>query len=213
MTAPLSGIPDDVPESRWRSPLVEHRFDTTIEVRVEEVTAIGELGVRNLRWLQHHDRTAPGRRGIERLLQPLEAVNAGLDSPATAHRRRAMADVVAVLLVCCAEVERTFWGWSTQEWIDLLGRDRAEFRRRAPAWVGDEVCHYLAAHAYLLGSFTELHRLGSFQRLTYGRAGPNRPKWWSLPPAMSRPRCRQGPRSDVGSTGAGRAGRPGSATA
>ncbi|MBH0122767.1 hypothetical protein I0Q12_26045 [Rhodococcus sp. CX] len=166
MTVPLSGMTDDVLESRWCSPLVEHHFDTAIEVRVEEAAAIGELGVRNLRRLQHHDPTAPRWRGIERLLQPLEAVNADLDSPATAHRRRAMADVVAVLLVCCAEKERTFWGWSTQEWIDLLGRDQSEFRRRAPAWVGDEVRPYLAAHAYLLGSFTEFHRLGSFQRLT-----------------------------------------------
>jgi hypothetical protein len=44
--------------------------------------------------------------------------------------------------------------------------DQAEFRRNAPAWAGDEVRPYLAAHAHLLGSFTEFHRLGSFQRLT-----------------------------------------------
>ena len=166
MTAPRSETPDEVLESRWCSPLVEHHFDTTIEVRVEEATAIGELGVRNLRRLQSHDPHAPGWRVIGRLLRPLETVNAGLDSSATAHRRRAMADVVAALLVCCAEKERTFWGWSTQEWIDLLGLDQAEFRRNTPAWVGDEVRPYLAAHAYLLGSFTEFHRLGSFQRLT-----------------------------------------------
>jgi hypothetical protein len=53
-----------------------------------------------------------------------------------------------------------------QEWVQLLGRDQAEFRRNAPAWAGDEVRPYLAAHAHLLGSFTEFHRLGSFQRLT-----------------------------------------------
>jgi hypothetical protein len=53
-----------------------------------------------------------------------------------------------------------------QECVQLLGRDQAEFRRNAPAWAGDEVRPYLAAHAHLLGSFTEFHRLGSFQRLT-----------------------------------------------
>ncbi|GAF43643.1 hypothetical protein [Rhodococcus wratislaviensis] len=58
------------------------------------------------------------------------------------------------------------WGWSTQEWVDLPGGDQAEFRRDVPAWAGDEVRPYLAAHAYLLGSFTDFHRLGSFQRLT-----------------------------------------------
>lgn len=166
MTAPLSGTPEPDPESRWCSPLVAHHFDTTIDLRDDEARAIGELGVRNLRRLQYHDPNAPGWHVIGRLLRPLETVNAGLDSPATAHRRRAMADAIAVLLVCCAEKEQTFWGWSTQEWVHLLGRDQAEFRRNAPAWAGDEVRPYLAAHAYLLGSFTEFHRLGSFQRLT-----------------------------------------------
>ncbi|MBF6066402.1 hypothetical protein IU500_36340 [Nocardia terpenica] len=48
----------------------------------------------------------------------------------------------------------------------LLGRDQADFHRTAPTWLGDEVHPYLAAHAYLLGSFVEFDRLGSFQRLT-----------------------------------------------
>jgi hypothetical protein len=166
VTAPLSGSADPAFETRWRSPIIAHRFDTTVEVRSEEVRAIQELGVRNLRRFQYHDPSAPGWHVIRRLLRPLEAVNAGLDSPPTPHRRRAMLDVVAVLLVRCAEVGRTFWGWTGQEWIHLLGRDQAEFRRNAPAWAGDEVRPYLAGHAHLLGSFTEFHRLGSFQRLT-----------------------------------------------
>lgn len=103
---------------------------------------------------------------IARLLGPLEAVNAALDSPATPHRRRAMPDVVAVLLTRCAETARTFLGWTDEEWFHLLGRTQAEFVRHAPAWAGDEVRPYLAAHAYLLGGFKEFHRLGSFQRLT-----------------------------------------------
>jgi hypothetical protein len=166
VTAPLPGSADRAFETRWRSPIVADRFDTSVEVRSEEARAIGELGVRNLRRLQYHDPSAPGWHVIGRLLRPLEAVNAGLDSPPTPHRRRATLDVVAVLLVRCAEVGRTFWGWTAQEWIHLLGHDQAEFRRNAPAWAGDEVRPYLAAHAHPLGSFTEFHRLGSFPRLT-----------------------------------------------
>jgi hypothetical protein len=49
-----------------------------------------------------------------------------------------MLDVLAVLLVRCAEMGRTFWGWTTQEWVHLLGHDHAEFRRNAPAWAGDK---------------------------------------------------------------------------
>lgn len=76
-----------------------------------------------------------------------------------------MLDVVAVLLVRSVDLDRTFWGWTAPEWVHLLGHDQTEFRRHAPAWAGDEVCPYLAAHAYLLGSFSEFHRLGSFHRL------------------------------------------------
>ncbi|WP_328411980.1 hypothetical protein [Nocardia sp. NBC_00403] len=122
--------------------------------------------MRNLRRLQHHDPAAPGWRVIRRLLRPIEAVNAGLDSPQTPHRLRAMLDAVAVLLVGCNEIGRTFWGWTTEEWVHLLGHDQGEFHRHAPEWAGDEVRPYLAAHAYLLGGFHDFHRLGSFQRLT-----------------------------------------------
>ena len=77
-----------------------------------------------------------------------------------------MLDVIAVLLVRSAELNRTFWGWTRPEWVHLLGRDQAEFRRHAPVWAGGEVRPYLAAHAHLLGGFSEFHLLGSFQRLT-----------------------------------------------
>ena len=166
VSARLSAEVDKDLESRWCSPIIRHKFDTTTSVRAAESRAIGKLGVRNLRRLQYHDPTAPGWRVIGRLLRPLEAVNAGLDSPPTAHRRRAMDDAIAALLTRCVEVGKTFWGWSTEEWIHLLGRDQAEFRRNALSWAGDEVRPFLAAHAYLLGSFTEFHQLGSFQQLT-----------------------------------------------
>lgn len=166
MTASRRGTAEAAPSSRWRSPLAGRRFDTSVAVRPEEALAIQELGVDNLRRLQRHDPSAPGWRVIRRLLRPLEAVNAGLDSPSTPHRRRAMLDVVALLLTRSAELGRTFWGWTAQEWVDLLGCDQAEFRRNAPAWAGDEVRPYLAAHACVVGSFTEFHRIGGFQRLT-----------------------------------------------
>jgi integrase len=166
MTVPLPRPGTATGEPRWRSPLADRRFDKSVAIRSEEARAIEELGVRNLRRLQYHDPSAPGWRVTGRLLRPLEAVNSGLDSPPTPHRRRAMLDVLAVLLVRCAEMGRSFWGWTTQEWVQLLGHDHAEFRRNMPAWAGDEVRPYLAAHAYLVDSFTEFHRLGSFQRLT-----------------------------------------------
>jgi hypothetical protein len=137
-----------------------------IVVRAVEAAAIGELGVATLRRLKTGDPAAPGWRVIARLVRPLDAVNAGLDSPPTPHRRRAMLDVVAWLLTRCAQPDAgSYWDWPAEQWEAMLGRTVAEFRAGAPPWVGDEVRPYLAAHAFLLGGFTGFHRLGSFQRL------------------------------------------------
>ncbi|MFL9652097.1 tyrosine-type recombinase/integrase [Streptomyces sp. PB17] len=159
-------LPAENGPERWSWPIIPDHYDTAVEVRPSEAVAVSELGVRNLRRLKDHDSSAADWRVIQRLMVPLEAVNAALDSPPTPHRRRAMLDVIALLLTRCAETGRTFWGWTSQEWIHLLGRNQTEFHEHAPGWVNDEVRPYLAAHAYLLGSFNEFHRLGSFQRLT-----------------------------------------------
>ncbi|MBG6133991.1 hypothetical protein [Longispora fulva] len=120
----------------------------------------------NLRRLRRHDPIAPGWSVIGRLLRPLDAVNAALDSPPTTHRRRAMDDAVAVIVLRCARVGRSYWGWTAKEWAEVIGADQPGFRHSAPAWADDAVRPYLSAQAYLLGGFNEFHRLGSFGRLT-----------------------------------------------
>jgi integrase len=114
----------------------------------------------------------PAARGwheIRRLLLPLDDSGATLESPPTPHRRRAMLDATAVVLLRCAETGRSYWSWTDEEWADLLGRDRHGFRKAAPGWADDAVRPYLAAHAFLLGGFTAFYRLGSFSRLTLAR--------------------------------------------
>jgi integrase len=151
---------------RWSWPIAPEHYDTEPLVRAVEAQAIGGLGLENLRRLSRHDPGAAGWAVIGRLLRPLEAVGVSLDSPPTSHRRRAMDDAVAVILLRCAQVGRTYWAWTVEEWVQVIGADQAGFRRSAPAWADDAVRPYVAAHAYLLGGFDEFHRLGSFQRLT-----------------------------------------------
>ncbi|MGW1290366.1 tyrosine-type recombinase/integrase, partial [Streptomyces sp. NPDC002586] len=120
----------------------------------------------NLRRLARHDPAAPQWRQIRRLLRPLDDAAAALDSPPTPHRRRAMLDAGAVVLMRCAETGRSYWSWTETEWADLLGCDQHGFRKSAPSWADDAVRPYLAAHAFFLGGFTAFYRLGSFSRLT-----------------------------------------------
>jgi hypothetical protein len=77
-----------------------------------------------------------------------------------------MDDAAAVILQRCADIGRSYWGWTSGEWAQLLGQDQAAFRAAVPDWADEATRPYLAAHAYLLGDFNEFHRLGSLSRLT-----------------------------------------------
>jgi hypothetical protein len=131
-----------------------------------EKDAIIELGIGNLRRLARHDPAARGWQQVRRLLRPLDDAAAALEALPTSHRRRAMLDATAVVLLRCAETGRSYWAWTEEEWAALLGQDQHGFRKAAPGWADDAVRPYLAVHAFLLGGFTAFYRLGSFSRLT-----------------------------------------------
>jgi integrase len=150
----------------WRWPVDPARYDTAPALRAAEKDAIIELGLVNLRRLARHDPAARGWQEIRRLLRPLDDAAAALEAPLTSHRRRAMLDATAVVLLRCAETGRSYWSWTDEEWAGLLGQDQHGFRKAAPGWADDAVRPYLAAHAFPLGGFTAFYRLGSFSRLT-----------------------------------------------
>ena len=150
----------------WQWPVDLARYDTTPVLRAEEKDAIIELGPGNLRRLARHDPAARGWQQIRCLLRPLDDASATLQAPPTPHRRRAMLDAAAVVLLRCAETGWSYWAWTDEEWAGLLGQDQHGFRKAAPGWADDAVRPHLAAHAFLLGGFTAFCRLGSFSRLT-----------------------------------------------
>ena len=91
------------------------RYDTASLVRAAEKGAIIELGVGNLRRLTRHDPAARDWQQIRRLLRPLDDDAAALEAPPTSHRRRAMLDATAVVLLRCAEIGRSYWVWTEEE--------------------------------------------------------------------------------------------------
>jgi len=162
-----AGLPDS--SGPWRWPVDPARYDRAPLLRAAEKDAIIELGVGSLRRLARHDPAARGWQQIRRLLRPLDDAAAALEDPPTSHRRRAMLDATAVVLLRCAETGRSYWTWTEEEWACLLGQDQHGFRKAAPGWADDAVRPHLAAHAFLLGGFTAFCRLGSFSRLTLAR--------------------------------------------
>ncbi|MFG3024486.1 hypothetical protein ACGFZQ_39225 [Streptomyces sp. NPDC048254] len=151
---------------RWRSPIDLRRYDRSPVLSTAEQDAIRELGVRNLRRLRHHDPDAPQWAEIGRLLRPLQDVNASFDTPPNMHTRRAMHDAAAVLLLRSADVGRTFWGWSEQDWLDFLGRNHRAYQEQVPAWAEGYVRPFLCGHAYHLGAYAGFRYLGHFDRLS-----------------------------------------------
>jgi integrase len=168
VSAPLA-VEAEAGDGRWRWPIDPRVYDTKPAVRATEAAAIADLGAGNLRRLGRCDLAAGGWQLIRRLLRPLDDAAAALESPPTSHCHRAMLDATAVVLLRCARTGRSYWAWTDEEWAGLLGRDQDSFRKAAPGWADDAVRPYVAAHAFLLGGFTNFCQLGRLSRLTLAR--------------------------------------------
>jgi integrase len=153
-----------LPADRWQWPIVQERYDRSHGLAPGEAAALRGLGVEGMRRVHHRHRQAPQWRDAGRLLRPLEDVNMVLEHSGTFHQRRAVLDAVAVVLLRCSHEQRSFWAWTQAEWLQLIGRDQAQFLRSAPPWADGSVRPCLVAYGYLLGGFTDFGALGKFSR-------------------------------------------------
>lgn len=71
---------------------------------------------------------------------------------------------MAVLLRECLDADTTFWAWSGEHWLDVLGRHSRAFRARNQGRVSQSVRIDIAGVAYLHGWFRDVLALGQFRR-------------------------------------------------
>ncbi|MGA9376049.1 MAG: tyrosine-type recombinase/integrase, partial [Mycobacterium sp.] len=64
----------------------------------------------------------------------------------------------------CADSGRSWWGWAPWEWAQLCGGSAREFVTAQTPPAESTVRPHVVALAYLLGGFTDFHRLGTFNR-------------------------------------------------
>ena len=102
---------------------------------------------------------------LARLTEPLEAAVAGLHHGDDVRYRRAGRQAAAIVLQHCADTGRSWWGWTPWEWARLCGGSAREFVAAQPLPTEPTVRPFVVALAYLLGGFTDFHRLGTFNRL------------------------------------------------
>ena len=72
---------------------------------------------------------------------------------------------------CCSTARtsgRSWWGWAPWEWARLCGTSAREFVTAQPPPTESTVRPFVVALAYLLGGFTDFHRLGHVQSTSPG---------------------------------------------
>jgi hypothetical protein len=144
------------------------RWDRRIGLSEAETAALLALGWQQLRRNKAVGiprRTAPHWRALTRLTEPLDATVAGLHHGDDVRFRRAGRQAVAIVLHHCADTSRSWWGWTPWEWARLCGGSAREFVAAQLLPTEPTVRPFVVALAYLLGGFTDFHRLGTFNRL------------------------------------------------
>ena len=125
--------------------------------------ALGPVGLRRNGSVPR--RTAPQWNALARLVEPLDATLAALHHGEHVRYRRAGAHAAGAVLQHCADCGRSWWGWAPWEWARLCGTSAREFITAQTPPSESTVRPYVVALAYLLGEFTDFHRLGTFNRL------------------------------------------------
>jgi integrase len=168
-TSPSAAVATAAPDFTWTWPFDPARYQQRDGLTAQEVSALQQLGTDLRRRPGRHNADAPGRTAIEWLLRPLDDVRASLWCPDSTYQRQGVNDAIALVLLRCVGQGRTFWCWTAEDWLQLIGVGTAEFRRSSPGWVDGTARSTLVAYAYLLGGFTDFDRLGGFQRLPLSR--------------------------------------------
>lgn len=141
--APANAAPNE-PFAAWdRSPILS----------VSEHAALQVLGAR---FADHHRQWPAGfRAALARLLSPVYTM---LDRVHAAQAPRN-----AVVHIVVAQMHRgsvAYWGWSGDQWLDVLCSSEAAFKERHG---GSGNCRqYVIAMAYLLCGFDRLNEIGRF---------------------------------------------------
>ncbi|HUO37499.1 MAG TPA: hypothetical protein VMU34_06555 [Mycobacterium sp.] len=128
------------------------------------LVALGRVGLRR-RVGGIPRRTARHWDALARLTTPLDETLAGLHHGDHVRFRRAGVQAAAIVLQHCADTGQSWWGWTPWEWARLCGGSAREFMTSQSLPTESTVRPFVVALAYLLGGFSDFHRLGMFNRL------------------------------------------------
>ncbi len=125
---------------------------------------LGDVGVRRSR-ARGAEQRKPLWAMLGRLVRPLDDALSTLDHPAGARHRRAGLHAAGLVLSHCATTERSYWGWTSKDWEQLLGPSVEKFLAVRTLPTETTVRPFLVALACLFDGFDQFQRLGTFNRL------------------------------------------------
>jgi hypothetical protein len=137
----------------WQWPIDPVAYDRSPNLSAREQEELALLAER----FQARRTSWPKRTyvGLQRLLRPLQDVLTLVDCNISSRR-----GVLHLLLQEMHQRQQSFWGWTQEAWLDLLGSDATAFERRCHQ--GTDRRPGVMAVAYLLCGFADLLALGPF---------------------------------------------------
>lgn len=161
--------PDGAPSQAWQWRIDRNHYDHHVDLLPGEWTQLASL--------RASVRETPSSLGVVRstprnsfasprlldLLKPLEDV-LNLVGPGSVPNW-ARSDVIGIVLNEMQRRRRTYWAWTIEDWLETLGSDPTAFRARHHVPINHR--QLVMAIAYLLCDFTDLSRLGAFERRTF----------------------------------------------
>ncbi len=169
MTAPLPKAARQLAASEaWVWPIDTTRYNQQCrlsDVELDGLHALREVLLLRRKRGQRIEISPRIRETISRLIRPLDDAQTLLCWDKGPHDRDKFATDAAILvLIHCADRGTSLWGWSEQDWVELIEVSSKKFRQAWPGRIGSNARPFVIFFAYLLGGFTRFDRIGRFQR-------------------------------------------------
>ena len=146
--------------AKWRSPIEDGNYNREENITSKEREAIEILLQRRFRWgKRNSNQNRPYHKTLERLTLPItDSLEYGNRNTVRAH------GTIIVLLEECLMENCSYWGWTSEKWIAVIGKNSREFRKHKDNRFTPEIRLDVAAVAYLIGGFRDVLSLGRFER-------------------------------------------------
>jgi site-specific recombinase XerD len=154
-----TGSAETVPSSQveeWSWPIDPSRYDRTSRLRTKEVSALFYLAART-RVFGHFPEHVS--EALQRLLKPVDDVMDIVRPP-----RQTRAGTMTVLILEMHRRQISFWGWTHDDWCEVLCSSKKTFEQHYPTTNGHNR-QMLFLTGYLLRLFDDFRSLGVIDRM------------------------------------------------